>query len=292
MPPLIVGFIGLPGAGKSTLAKELLVELDHREFECSFVKNRGGRTDTQQKGLRHVNKLKKFYDFAASCLSYRHIALTVFLYVLRVTTPLNLINDIRSISTLLIRLRFVKTILGSNYDLIILDETFIQYVWLIAINREPPSTLYLRRIMKSILAVMPYAIILVDVDVDVDLAVERINQRATMHSLFDKIPPNEAKQLLTKHKRLINEITNQAVEMSEVYFLKVNGSHPLKQNSKTVAQFIEQVSSTLGSKDNLRQASETSALLISMHGLSGNECIPKHTQHDFIISLDPHTGDL
>lgn len=236
MPPLLVEFTGLPGAGKTTITRAVLSELATTGYNCFDLSALGTPEAIEKKEGRLFSKLKTFYYFASSCVNHKRIALNVLLYALQVT-PLSIVS-LQRVVTLLLRLDLIKTMMSDSYDLIVLDQGLIQNIWSITATGNPPANnKYLVRLLKSILDETSPAIILVDVDVE--LAMERINHRLTMRSRFDKMLPDKAADLLAEHKNVFNQVVNCAAQLKGTCYLNVNGSRPIEKNVTLVVQFIE-----------------------------------------------------
>lgn len=236
-PPIVVEFIGLPGAGKTTIAQNAIENLTAAGYRC-FGLSTLDRPESSEKakgGL--ISKLRMLKQFAIACLMYRHIAIYAFLYTMQVR-PLSYIN-LRRFLVLLARLDFMTTLMDRDYDFIILDQGLLQYIWSIAVTGEgPKNDKYLARVLKSILDEISLFVIMVDVETD--LAIERIVSRPTMRSRFDHMPASKAQAILSRHKEIFSQIVDSANTFRDTGYLNVNGSQPIKQNVGLIVPFIEQ----------------------------------------------------
>ena len=238
MTPVFVEFTGLPGSGKTTIGKAVLLELARMDYRC-FSNGTLSNPETSirpKEARRLFNKLETFNSLISSCITHKYVAANALMCALH-TRPLSLVSFGRA-ADLLIRLNLIKKVMDDNYDLIIFDQGVIQYIWSIAATDKPPSDKYLIRLLKRILNEISLAIVLVDIDVD--MAVERINNRPTTSSRFDRMSSNQAGKLLAKQRDFFKQFVNWSVELNDIRYLAVDGSHPIKKNSNTIIHFIEQ----------------------------------------------------
>lgn len=235
--PLVIEFIGLPGAGKTTIAQKAIEYLTSSGYRCFGLSTLDNPEGIEKKKGGFFSKLRTLYNFAFSCVMYRRLAINVFLFAINVK-PLRLVNLQRSL-LLLVRLKVMKTLMDGNYDLIIIDQGLIQYVWSIAVTGEHPSNIkYLERVLKSILEEISLFVIMVDVETE--LAVKRIVSRPTMRSRFDRMPASKAEAMLSKHKQIFSQIIDTAHTFRDTGYLNIDGSQPIPKNVSLIVPFIEQ----------------------------------------------------
>lgn len=236
MPPLVIEFIGLPGAGKTTIAQIAIEELTAAGYRCFSLSTYSDPESVDKKSGGFFRKLKTLYHFALSCAVYRQFAVNALLYTIHVK-PFSLVN-LRRFLILLVRLKFMRTLMNGNYDLIVLDQGLIQYIWSIAVtNEQPNNDKYLERVLKSILDEISLFVIIVDVEAE--LAIERITRRPTMRSRFDRMSSSEAEAMLSRHKDVFAQIVDSADKFRKTGYLNINGSQPIKNNVGLIVPFIE-----------------------------------------------------
>lgn len=236
-PSLVIEFIGLPGAGKTTIAQNAIESLTTVGYHCFGLSTLDKPEGSEKAKGGLFSKLRSLKQFAIACLMYRRIAFYAFVYTLQVK-PFSLIN-LRRFFVLMARLRFMMTLMKDDYDFIILDQGLIQYIWSIAVTGErPKNDKYLARLLKSILDKISLFVIMVDIETE--LAVERIFNRPTMRSRFDHMSPSKAQVLLSKHQEIFTQIVDSTGKFHDTGYLNVNGSQPIKQNVGLIVPFIEQ----------------------------------------------------
>lgn len=237
MAPVYFEFTGLPGAGKTTISKAVAHKLTGMNYKY-YVNSSVSKTHiVGQVGFGRIfNKLETFYDLISSCILYKYVALNALICAIQ-TRPLSLVSFLRA-AKLLIRLNFIKTIMRENYDLVILDQGLLQYMWSISAIDNPLPEKHFIRLLKSLVAEISLAIVLIEIDVDI--AIERINNRPTMTSRFDKMPLKKTEKLLMKQQDFFKQVVNWSGDLKDIRYLVVDGNHSVKKNTNTIVNFIEQ----------------------------------------------------
>lgn len=237
MMPLVIEFIGLPGAGKTTIAQMVIEELTVAGYQCFSLSTLSSPESIEKRRGGLISKMRTLYQFTLSCVKYRHLARNAFLYTLHVN-PFSLVS-LRRFFNLLVKLSFIETLMKSNYDLLILDQGLLQNIWSIATTGEQPDNdKYLERLLKNILdEISPFVIL---VDVESEIAHERIARRPTMRSRFDQMSPSKAEAMLAKHRSVFEQLVDLADKFRETGFINVSGSQPISQNVSLIVPFIKQ----------------------------------------------------
>lgn len=236
MTPLIIEFIGLPGAGKTTIVQHMFAELTTAGYQCFSLSSFDNPEPVEKNKGGILSKSKTLVHFLSACLTNPGIARHAFIYAWQVK-PRNFEN-LRRLVVLMARLNYFQTILRKNYDLILLDQGILQYIWSIAVNGKPPEdSRHLQSLLKGVLNTVPSFV--VHIDVDVDLAVERIQQRPTARSRFDRMSPMQVSELLTEYNRIFARIINAADYFQDTGFLYINGSQPIHSSVDRIIPFIE-----------------------------------------------------
>lgn len=235
MPPITVEFAGLPGAGKTTIAKGVVAALTAKGYSCFSSKSLYHREVVKQKRFRPLfRKLEVLYHLIFCLVKYHLVTQNALRYAFEVT-PLNLAGY-RRILMLVTRLELMSQVSSADHDFLVFDEGVVQNIWSMAVTGNPPPNEPLIRLLDAVLDEMTLAIILVDTDIDT--AVRRIRDRATSHSRFDRMPPDQATEMLSVHGRQFERIVNCAVEI-KADCLRVEGSRPVEENVVAVADFVD-----------------------------------------------------
>lgn len=242
-PPRVVEFIGLPGAGKTTIARLVIEELTTAGNRCFGLNTLSNPETIEKKKGGLTDKLKTLYSVASSFVFYNRIARDALSYVLH-TKPISLASLHRFIA-FLVRLNFIRKMMSSNYDLIILDQGLIQYIWSMrAFGDSSTNDKYLKRLLRDILDEISPLVILVDVEVG--LAAQRVNNRSTMRSRFDSMVTDQAGTLLAEHQDVLTEIVKLIEKFKGTIFMNVSGAQPVKKNISLIVPFIERAGEASG----------------------------------------------
>jgi hypothetical protein len=227
--------MGLPGAGKTALAQLVLEELTRAGYR-SFALSRLDAPETIEKrkgGL--FSKFKTLSGLLLSSFLYGSIARSAFLYSLHVR-PFNLAS-LRRFITLLGRLDFIRGLVRSEYEIVLLDQGLLQNVWSLSATGEAPrDDHYLVRLLQAIHD--EFSPLIVGVHVGADLATERVTTRPTMRSRFDTLPASRTQSLLARQQDVISKILDLSASLQEDACLDVNGGRPLDQNVRIIVPFI------------------------------------------------------
>jgi len=237
--PLLVEFTGLPGAGKTTIARALLPELARAGYRCVVPGRLGAPPEAAPEGSSTLGKLGTLGGLISVSAGNPSAFFRTLAYAWGVA-PKNLVT-LRRMKTLLVRLRLIQGAMGADCDLVVLDQGLIQNVWSITAAGEPPERERgLRPLVESLLVELSPLIVLVDIDVE--RAVERIGGRPTMDSRFDRMPAARAAALLERHREILERIVRRAVALPTVRCLRVDGGRPPEENVPLV---MEQVTTAL-----------------------------------------------
>lgn len=235
-PPLVVEFVGLPGAGKTTIAHQVIEELTTRGTRCFAYSTAGSPEGREKRSGGLLSKLRTLGRLVSSCLTYPRLALHALIYTVRVN-PFGLLS-FRRLLTFLIRFRYVKEVMAGDYDVLVLDQGPIQNLWSIATTgRRRGHVEDLGRVVGDVLDEARPLVVLVAVEPD--LAFERVAGRSTMRSRFDRMPPSEAKALLTRHAALFGQLVELADGFASTGFVRVDGRDPVQTNVSQIVSFIE-----------------------------------------------------
>ncbi|MGE5251974.1 MAG: hypothetical protein ACM3QS_17350 [Bacteroidota bacterium] len=235
--PLLIEFIGLPGAGKTTIAQRVKAELEGQGYRCFGLSSIDSPEAVEKKKGGPFNKVKTLSRTLLSCLIYREIAASALSYTLRVR-PLDR-RTLRRLVTLLSRLDFTGGLVRSDYDILLLDQGLLQNIWSIAVSGDPPEDeTHLKRLLKSVLD--QFSPLIVGVHVGADLAADRVTTRRTMRSRFDRMDASRTEPLFVKYQDVISRILSLSADIQEEACLDVNGGKPPEQNVQLIVPFIQQ----------------------------------------------------
>lgn len=247
VPPLIVEFIGLPGAGKTTVSRRVVSELDSAGHKC-LTRDVWGELRKAHRRSHPSVSLKDVYQFFVFCVRHMHVAFHALSYALQVT-PLNMrslrhgVTFLRKLYKLYFIRRTVREAARGGYDIILFDQGLMQYIWWIAVPRSPLPDISLIRLLKSVSDEMPQVFVLFDVDVPT--AIERITNRSTMGSYFDRfdrISSDTPESLLGRYKWYVENVANCAAQLNGACrLLRVNGNDDVGEIASSIVRFIDEI---------------------------------------------------
>jgi thymidylate kinase len=210
-----VEFVGLPGAGKSTVAglMERALRSQGRAYGNRDIVN-GARLSR----LRRYGRLAEFY--------LRHpeelrAGIQLGLAVSPVTR-LRLAQALKYVSVWSARLTYARR---QGYEFLILDQGIIQDAWSLLLRGPWLDDEVQRAVSRTILrSGLNYS--LVYFDIPVDQAVQRIGQRPTMESRFDTLPPDDAARQLATQAARLEQLFTQVAERAGVRHCRIDATQP------------------------------------------------------------------
>jgi thymidylate kinase len=229
-PVLVLEFLGLPGAGKTTLAERLLPLLHQEGRACgrreAIGRLKGGRAEhyarlaafTLRRG-RHLSAARRL----AAAVTPSSIARWRFAAKLAVWPyRLSLAGD-------------------RGYDTLVLDQGPLQSAWCVLLGGALRDEAALRAAVGDLLADRAFAFAFIFVDIAPELAADRIAARGPMGPPFDR-GTAETLRLLSAHRDHLERILRIAEERTGSPVLRVDGSASLEENDRRIAAFVDSLS--------------------------------------------------
>jgi thymidylate kinase len=225
--PLIVEFLGFPGGGKTTIARALTQFMREGEFLSSEQDRRldgrlsAGYGSLIPRNLTEVSALCKGVHLLAGI---RPFSIGRFKYLLLASNGPRRIRD---------------CIQERNADcrIVFLDQWILQVVWSACAFAERVNSASLRKFVEVACA-KPKRLV-VFVEADAGLAAQRIMQRASHGSRFDRLNDREEiERRLQQSQNFFAEIL-AAVRASGSTVMSVPGSAPAEDNARTIFQMVK-----------------------------------------------------
>lgn len=232
---LYIEFIGLPGAGKTTTLKEILGILESDGY--NIISN----NNFQLKNSKNLFFFNKVLKYMKMCIKYILITFAAMIYSLNIK-PFNKESMLRAL-----RLPYKIGIINdachyasiNNTDIIILDQGIIQDLWSLSVTGKLPREKMISFLIKRIL-VKTYISQVVFFQIDSSTAMQRIINRPTFNSRFDKIPLPGLKSLLKEKEAHLNKIINE-LEKNNVKVFKVDAINNSKDTAIKIYRFIKHI---------------------------------------------------
>jgi hypothetical protein len=223
--PLVVEFVGLPGAGKSTVAARLATG----ERSSSWGNRKAvGAGDVQRSThyprlglffLRHRDELRAALRLASNGSGLN---------------PRRLYQVVKYLHVWSYRLALARR---RGYEVLLLEQGPVQDTWSLMLRGTWPNETLQSSVSRMILAAgVRYA--MVYFDVAPEAAANRIAQRPTMESRFDRLDQAEAARQLAIEGVRLEELFTGVVERTGVLHQRVDANGPLENTCARIEEFI------------------------------------------------------
>jgi thymidylate kinase len=200
-PPLIIEFVGLPGAGKSSVAEHVIPRLRERGIVC-------GDKWTITTGARVEGRLGRYVRVAAFAARHpgvlaataRHaLALRPFAreQLRRATRPLYWGYRLATAST-------------EGYTAVVMHEGPLHDAWCSLLGTRGHSPAALRLLVRRLAQAVPYRVVYVHFRLPIDVALARVVARSTTR-LFNSANPDISRRLLLAHGPALQGVLEEAV---------------------------------------------------------------------------------
>jgi thymidylate kinase len=224
--PLVLEFIGLPGAGKTTIAARLLSELRARGLTCTERRGRGARASRALNGMRR----------AAFLLRNRALLTGSLRFAARVR-PISLGRLARGMK-LSTWARQLRSYAVSDVDVVVLDQGPVQDAWSVTVPANAWDEAAMRAIVGPLVQTTGVSRAFVYVTVDIETALQRLRQRRGVSSRFDHLSADVARAWLVRYERSLSSIAQYAIIAADAPVVRVDGNTPIEAQCRQVADFV------------------------------------------------------
>ncbi len=284
--PLCIEFVGLAGAGKTTVAKEVIAQLNAANYRCVVGGAMGHRVVSGTSKTAHAGrdwqprgKLDRWASYLLLHLRDWRLASGAYWYAIREGGgERNKLRLVRSLLHAAERIRNASRTVRAGYgDLILFDQGFLHFLRQIIATGNPPAEDKLRRLLIVVRdVILPTRLVLVVFKVDVETAVARIQQRPGMQGRYDRLSPERARAELAEQDAYTEQLIALLRELRGVEgLLRVEATKTPHENAALITEYIlSQVS------NHRRTNQEGSGAQIENLGATGS--IPAGDVHEFI----------
>jgi thymidylate kinase len=225
----VIEFLGLPGAGKSTLATRLLSRLAARGVVCGDLKAiarlKGGRAEHYARLTRFSLKRGRVFRPAARlAASVAPWSPTCWWFAVE-------------LALWSYRLSMVHK---RAFDILVLDHGPLQSAWCVLLKGPLRDEQVLSDALAYLLARRQLRLAFVYVDVDPELASRRIEARGPMNRPFHR-GRRETERLLSSHREQMNRVLEIAQRRTGAPVLRMDGGAPLEENDRRLDVFVDQL---------------------------------------------------
>jgi len=226
--PLLLEFVGLPGAGKTAVAARVVAELRARGITCA--ERRGRRHGKGGKGRRLVQRatsLVRHYELTLSSLRFaagvRPLRLTPVSRAFRVAGWA----------------RQLHAYAASDVEAVVLDQGPLQDLWSLTVPGRSWNEGAARAAVRHLMQVTRMPRVLVYVHVDVETAAERLRGRGGTSSRFDRLTAIQTWTWLTQYEQSLSSIFRSAVTISNAASVRVDGRRAIDDVAQEVIRFLD-----------------------------------------------------
>jgi hypothetical protein len=219
---LALEFVGLPGAGKSTVAAQVRAALAAEGLQCGERYPVGGAGPVRY--------------FRLGCmLARQHRLLAPVLIYGASVRPLRRERFRRALELPAWPVRWRAS---ASADIVIYDEGLVQNLWSVVIDSDGWNEGAMEGALEAVACGMPQGFRFVYFDLDVDTALARIRQRPGQPSRFDRMAPRAAGRLLTTHRRQLEWILERTLERTGAPCLRLNACRDPDALTREVLGFV------------------------------------------------------
>ena len=221
--------VGLPGAGKTTLARRLVDWLAARGATC------GERELIGRLGSSRAAHYARLAGFTAR--KGRYIPAT-FRLAASVSPPRVLRTRFAAkLAVWPYRLSVART---KGYQTVVLDQGILQSAWCVLLEGSLSQPRVLDQAVGEVLTACEADFAFISLDVDAQLAAARIEERGPMAAPFHRSNP-ETVRLLTQHRDHLEEVIVAGVRATGAPHLRLDARSPLEENAVQIENFAESI---------------------------------------------------
>ena len=226
--PLLLEFVGLPGAGKTAVAARVVSELRARGITCAERRGRrGGKGAKGRRLFQRATSLVRNYDLTLSSLRF-----AAGVRPLRLT-PLSRAFRLAGWA------RQLHAYAASDVEAVVLDQGPLQDLWSLTVPGRSWNEAAARAAVRHLMQVTRMPRVLVYVNVDIETAAERLRQRGGTSSRFDRLSAIQTWTWLTQYEQSLSSIFRSAVTISNAASVRVNGRLAIDEVAQEVIRFLD-----------------------------------------------------
>lgn len=227
--PWVVEFLGLPAAGKSTLARRLLSRLSARGVACGGSK---GIARLKENRAGHYARLAKFAVTRTRRLRpARRLAGAI--------TPWTAARWWFALDLALWTYR-LELVRKRIYQIVVLDHGPLQSAWCVLLEGSLEDERVFGDVLAELLCRHQLMFACIYVDIAPEIASRRIEARGPMFPPFNR-GRAETQRLLALHREPLEQVLRLAEQRIGALVLRLDGSAPLEENDQRIDAFVDRL---------------------------------------------------
>ena len=236
---VFIEFIGLPGAGKSTITPARMASLIRKGVKVASIENIGNTNWRKGFGSDRMPGKLTFHLFYI--LRHATFVKHVLRYILR-TRPFSVADGLRirhmfSLDELYRQVRFGR--FSDGYDIAVCEDGFLQVIWSLTSMRQVPSDEDVAKLLQFLCS--RHRIYPVYLSADARTSLERMLGRERPRSRIAFRPRDEALQRLERQQEAIRCLYRVSSRLSRRGGLCIQATRSVAENVETIMEEVLEI---------------------------------------------------
>lgn len=226
--PIVLEFIGLPGAGKTTVFHQVVAQLKQQGVSVAAG-------DEILRNWKQQPIWQRLWKLIPQSQNQWQILRKSLLLATQVK-PTNWLSFSKAIKTYANLKRIDAIAQTNNEQLLLLDQGLLQEIWSIGITGTTPALADIKEELALIFSQRSIAI--VDFQINIETAIHRIKNRPTEESRFDLMSQEAAQLLLSQYAPYLQDIINCA-QTFDIPVLEIDSTLSVDEKTQQIVSWID-----------------------------------------------------